>query len=305
MNVHHLELFYYVAKHGGVSAAARHMPYGIQQPAISAQILQLEDSLGATLFHRRPFQLTREGRDLFAFIEPFFGGLGEMATRLRGGAENRLRIATPEVVQRDYLPSLLQRVRRRVPGFQFSLHSGRVDEIERQLHDQSIDIGLATLVGKRAEGVRHHQLTSLTMVLLVHEKSGISVAEDIWRRDRIDLPLVTLPMIEPACRMFQEELLRLRVDWFPSLEVSSLDLVSRYVAEGHGVGLSLAAPGATWPEGVRTVPLPDFPAVPFGALWMGKLSPLGEIFIEEAERLARELFGRDLAAVKKKPRAKK
>jgi len=45
MNVHHLELFYYVAKHAGVSAAARHMPYGIQQPAISAQILQFEDSL--------------------------------------------------------------------------------------------------------------------------------------------------------------------------------------------------------------------------------------------------------------------
>ena len=36
MNVHHLELFYHVAKYGGVSAAARHMPYGIQQPAISA-----------------------------------------------------------------------------------------------------------------------------------------------------------------------------------------------------------------------------------------------------------------------------
>jgi DNA-binding transcriptional LysR family regulator len=44
MNVHHLELFYYVARHGGVSAAARAMPYGIQQPAISAQILQLEAS---------------------------------------------------------------------------------------------------------------------------------------------------------------------------------------------------------------------------------------------------------------------
>ena len=64
MNVHHLELFYYVARHGGVSAAARAMPYGIQQPAISAQILQLEDSLGTTLFHRRPFRLTGTGEAL-------------------------------------------------------------------------------------------------------------------------------------------------------------------------------------------------------------------------------------------------
>ena len=37
MNIHHLELFYYVARHGGISEAVRNMPYGIQQPAISGQ----------------------------------------------------------------------------------------------------------------------------------------------------------------------------------------------------------------------------------------------------------------------------
>ena len=38
MNVHHLELFYYVARHGGISAAVRYIPYGIQQPAVSGQM---------------------------------------------------------------------------------------------------------------------------------------------------------------------------------------------------------------------------------------------------------------------------
>src|SRR6185436_17199676 len=55
MNIHHLELFYYVAKHGGISQAARNISYGIQQPAVSSQIIQLEEFLGTTLFHRRPF----------------------------------------------------------------------------------------------------------------------------------------------------------------------------------------------------------------------------------------------------------
>jgi DNA-binding transcriptional LysR family regulator len=50
MNIHHLELFYYVARHKGISEAVRNIPYGIQQPAISGQILQLEDFLGTTLF---------------------------------------------------------------------------------------------------------------------------------------------------------------------------------------------------------------------------------------------------------------
>ena len=53
MNIHYLELFYYVARHGGISEAVRNMPYGIQQPAMSSQVIQLEESLGLTLFQRR------------------------------------------------------------------------------------------------------------------------------------------------------------------------------------------------------------------------------------------------------------
>src|SRR5204862_6629159 len=65
MNVHHLELFYYVARYGGIMEAVRNMPYGIQQPASSAQVSQLEEFLGLTLFQRRPFALTPGGEKLY------------------------------------------------------------------------------------------------------------------------------------------------------------------------------------------------------------------------------------------------
>ena len=90
MNIHHLELFYYVARHGGISEAVRHMPYGIQQPAISGQVGLLEDYLGVTLFQRRPFALTAAGEELYAFIKPFFENVGPMAERLRGGVSQHL-----------------------------------------------------------------------------------------------------------------------------------------------------------------------------------------------------------------------
>ena len=72
MNIHHLELFYYVARFGGISQAVRNIPYGIQQPAVSSQIIQLEEFLGVTLFQRRPFLLTAQGEELYSFIKPFF-----------------------------------------------------------------------------------------------------------------------------------------------------------------------------------------------------------------------------------------
>ena len=289
MNVHHLELFYYVARHGGVSAAARAMPYGIQQPAISAQILQLEDSLGVTLYQRRPFQLTREGQALYDFIAPFFGGLAEVGDRLRGGGENRLRIASAEVVQRDYLPELLARMRRRVKGFHFTLTHGRQQEIEALLAAQEIDIGLSTLMEKTAANIEARELLRLSMVLLVPKQSGFTKASQIFEKDRIDLPLVSLEAKDVLSRSFQAALRQRGVEWLPSLEVGSLDLVLRYVAEGFGAGLALRHPRVDLPSGVKSLALDDFLPLSFGALWTGRLSPLGEVFLAEATAVAGEL----------------
>lgn len=291
MNVHHLELFFYVAKSGGVSAAARAMPYGIQQPAISAQILQLEDSLGVTLYQRRPFQLTREGQTLYEFIAPFFSGLAEVGDRLRGGGENRLRIAAAEVVQRDYLPDLLVRMRKRVKGFHFTLTHGRQHEIEALLAAQEIDIGLSTLMEKTAANIDARELMRLPVVLLVPAKSGITSAAQIFEKDRIGLPLVTLNANDVLSRSFQTVLRQRGVEWLPSLEVGSLDLVVRYVAEGFGAGLALDHPRVELPASVKALPLDDFPPLSFGVLWTGRLSPLGEAFLAEATALAGELAG--------------
>jgi len=285
MNIHHLELFYHVAKCRGVSAAARQMPYGIQQPAISAQILQLEDSLGKILFHRRPFALTAEGETVFAFIEPFFAKLPAIAERLRGGADTSLRISCPEIVQRDYLPALIGAVRKRVPGFHFSLGSGRIEDIERDLRTGKIDLGLATSIGPKNDDIHHEELLRMPLVLLVREADGPATAAEILGLDRIDLPLVTLPRGEPAVIAFQHELQRRKIEWFPMLELASLDLVARFVAEGYGAGLVLDIPGAIRPPGLRALALPAFPEIAFYALTMGNRAPMVELFVDEAKKV--------------------
>ncbi len=289
MNVHHLELFYYVARHGGVTAAARQMPYGIQQPAISAQILQLEDVLGVTLFHRRPFQLTREGLALYDHISPFFSGLSEVSDRIRGGGEKRLRIAAPEIVQREYLPDLLARMRRSVKGFHFTLTEGRQHEIQELLTSQQIDIGLATLTEKPPPNIETRELLRLPMCLLVPKQNGITKASQILEADRIDLPLITLVTSDALVLEFQAVLRQRGIEWLTSLEVGSLDIIDRYVAGGFGAGLTLQMPGMEAPASVKVLPLPDFPSVAFGAMWIGRLSPLGEIFLEESRSIAGEM----------------
>lgn len=289
MNVHHLELFYYVARHGGVSAAARQMPYGIQQPAISAQILQLEDTLGTTLYQRRPFQLTKEGQMLYEHIAPFFKGLDDVAERIRGGGETRLRIAAPEIVQREYLPDLCARMRRRVKGFHFTLTEARQHQIEQLLSSQEIDIGLSTLTEKPPPNVETREITRLPMCLLVSKQSGITKAAQILESDRIDVPLIALNASDALVREFQLALRQRGIEWITSLEVGSLDTVARYVASGFGAGLSLRMPRVEPPPGVKIIPLDDFPGLAFGAIWIGRLTPLGEMFLEESRALAGEI----------------
>src|SRR5215813_493170 len=98
LNIHHLELFYYVARHGGITEAVRNIPYGIQQPAVSGQVAQLEEYLGVTLFQRRPFSLTPAGEKLYHFIEPFFANLDAMTSELQGGKAGQIRIGASATV---------------------------------------------------------------------------------------------------------------------------------------------------------------------------------------------------------------
>ena len=74
-------MFYYVAIHRGVSPAAKAL--GKEQPTLSKQINDLEDHLRVKLYHRRPFQLTEKGGELFAAIESFFRDLPRLEQKVR------------------------------------------------------------------------------------------------------------------------------------------------------------------------------------------------------------------------------
>lgn len=68
-NLEYYKVFYYVAKTGSVTGAAKQL--SISQPAVSQAIKQLETSLGIDLFYRaaRGVKLTREGQLLFSYVE--------------------------------------------------------------------------------------------------------------------------------------------------------------------------------------------------------------------------------------------
>ena len=290
MNIHHLELFYYVARHRGITEAVRNIPYGIQQPAVSGQVAQLEEYLGVTLFQRRPFNLTPAGEKLYHFIEPFFANLDAMASELQGGKARQIRIGASTIVLRDHLPELFQSVRKRFANLKISLREGYPVEFESLLLKEELDLAVTALEKKPAPGLHSIALVELPLVLLVEKTSRLTSADQLWQRDKIDEPLICLPAAEAITKSFQQGLARLGVDWFPAIEVSSLDLVETYVAYGFGTGVSVRVPAPKMSPKVRSLPLPGFPPVPLGALWRGKTSALLQAFLDEIQLRAKR-FG--------------
>ena len=275
MNTHHLELFYYVARHGGIMEAVRNMPYGIQQPAISGQILQLESDLGLKLFNRRPFELTAAGQELYDFILPFFGNIEQVGERIRGGTIQTVRVAAPVIALREHLPAVLQVVRKKFPNLRLTLRDAHQPQVENWLDRQEIDFAVTVLDGKPPSGLHSEPLLELPLVLLLprgHRAKTATELIDALAAGSEREPLVTLPPNEMIPRRFRELLAKRGLEWPPSIEVTALELIDSYITNGFGIGLTVAVPGRQFPTGLRALPLEDVPPVIMGALWRGQLT---------------------------------
>ena len=150
-----------------------------------------------------------------------------------------------------------------------------------------LDLAVTAIEKKPAAGLHSVALAELPLVLLVEKSSRITAADQLWQRDKIEEPLLCLPAAEAIPKNFQQGLARLGVDWFPSMEVSSVDLIETYVANGFGIGVSVQVPGGRISPNVRAVPLPDFAPVILGALWRGKTSALVQAFLDELQLRAK------------------
>ncbi len=277
------------------------MPYGIQQPAVSAQILQLESSLGVSLFQRRPFTLTPAGDKLYRFIQPFFQNVENIAEEIRGGAVELVRIGASDVILRDHLPEIIQRVRAQFPSTKLILRSGYQPDLIDWMRKQELDLALTLLDKNIPAGFRVMPIFNLPLVLLVSRKRKLRDHGELWREKCVEAPLLCLPPNEIICRHFQDGLRARGIEWKPAIELSSLELIETYVENDYGFGLGLQLPGKRFSRRLKVFPLCDFPAVDFGVMWQGELTPFLQALIGEAQRRAHVL--RDHGPACDQPRA--
>lgn len=277
MNIHHLELFYFVAKFEGITAAVRKMPYGIQQPAVSGQILQLEEKLGVKLFNRRPFALTPAGEELYDYIYPFFSRLGDLEEKLRGEEGRHLRLAATASALRNHLPDCLEKLKIEEPNLRLSLREVTPSDVHSALTSQQVDVAIGVIGGKMSEGLRADTLITIPTVLWVPSDSKAKSWEEFLEKDPYSKngqlgtkPLIGLPPNEVLQQLFRKEFDRREINWPVAVEVNSTDVVHDFVARGFGVGVGIYIPGVDGTKGVRALSLEGFPPLVIGAMYQGR-----------------------------------
>ena len=278
-----------MVKHRGISAASRRMPYGIQQPAISGQLSQLEKALGVRLFERRPFGLNPAGAKLFKEIEPFFAGLRDLPAHVRGLAQQHLRLAAPGRILRDYLPDVIARYKRRHPHLELMLYDANQARAEELLRRREVDMAITEIEGPTAGSFQACELVQLPLVLVVPRRSKLRAITDLFSDGRPIEKLISLRPSEVLSKSFRAGLNKLNRHWPIAIEVISLELIDIYTSLGFGVGSSVFIPDRKVPRDLRLISLPRFPRLTIGAFWLSGLSPIAESVLTDLKKIAEKM----------------
>ncbi|MDH5563173.1 MAG: transcriptional activator NhaR [Nitrospirota bacterium] len=159
LNYHHLQYFWVIAREGSMKRACEEL--NLSQPALSAQLRVLEDSLGEKLFDRvgRTLVLTEVGQMAYRYAQEIFS-LGQEFTNVIKGRPSlrpvKLVVGIAEVVPKMVAYKLLKSVFALPEPVQIVCWEGRFDRLLGELALHSLDILLADTAIPSTVRIRGH-----------------------------------------------------------------------------------------------------------------------------------------------------
>ena len=258
INLHHLKLFHYVASAGGISAAVKIIPYGIQQPAISQQLMQFEEALGVRLCERRPFSLTPSGERLYRFTSRFFNELESTIKKLDDDAGVRLRIACPVVISVNYLPRIIQPLLKEFPFLRPNVIELEGHHIFGALFNREIDVAITMSDLPRSKSLASTKILSLPLSVVVPENHKF-VKDGFWpKTDFADAQWISIQEKTGGDEDLKQGLSNLGITPEFTASTNSVEAAMNYISIGVGIALMACPPDSMLkPRKLKALPLPD------------------------------------------------
>ena len=246
MEIDQIETFLAVASYGGFHRAAQALR--LSQPAVSARIQMLEESVGAQLFIRTKTNVTLSlaGKTLRPHAENLLRALSLARQAVHeqrpASASGVLSIAAGLSISTYLLPDILKKYQSQHPGVRVSVRSGNSLQVLKMVLDGEVDLGLARSLqhpevetqslrddpllfvgqpghpGTRKRKLKLQEVESLPLIFYDRGSSDWTLTNGLFRRAGL-LPNVVLEVegIETCKRMV---LRRLGLAFLPQLAVT-------------------------------------------------------------------------------------
>jgi DNA-binding transcriptional LysR family regulator len=145
MDVHQLKTFVAVARDCSITRASQRLH--LSQPAVSAHIKAIEDTVGLALFERtsRGMRLTSNGRRLLTKAEltlEAHRSFIEEATRIKGRPTGRFRLGAESDAGGIIVRHVLRELSRQCPDVEVTLEHGTARQILDGIRSGCLDAGL-------------------------------------------------------------------------------------------------------------------------------------------------------------------
>lgn len=214
------------------------------QPAISAQVRQLEQELRTELFERfgSRISLTTAGRIFADYAEQMLDlrrraqdAIAELETNPRG----ELVIAANEATCIYILPKVFSEYCRQFPGVQLQVVRSYGSHVMEAVLDNSADFGLTQLPvdEKRLQVVNIHRDEVRVIVPAGHALEGRG---SVTAREAVEFPLL-LPKQGKTRTRLNEWLEPVEDDVHITMELDSTEMMKRFVTAGLGISFVAAS----------------------------------------------------------------
>jgi DNA-binding transcriptional LysR family regulator len=238
MDFDHLTTFLEIAKSGSFSRAGQKLYRS--QPAVSAQIRQLEQEYGEKLFDRvgKSVRLTSAGEALLDYAgrllklkDESLHAVADQASAPRG----KLTVGANEATCLYVLPDVFAEYHRHYPLVQISIYRNFSRKVLEKIEDGTLDVGIVTLPAK-GPSLKTHSIFRDRLMLMVSPTNPLARQRSVRISEIAEQPLI-LPKTGFTRQLFDKHFRPYRAQLRITMELPSVGMIKRFVAAGLGVSL--------------------------------------------------------------------
>ena len=237
MELRQLRSFAAAARLRSITRAAEVLDVG--QPTVTTHIKKLEDELGVTLFDRvkRPIQLTLAGSTLAELATPLVEGIDALAVNAsRKEEQGPVTIASTADIIPHVLLEAVKVFQSTFPKVMVRIRSRRREEVLQLVEGGEVDMGLVP-GPERSPSLDFQSIFGYERVLIAPKGHPVVQKPLVSLEQIAQWPLVLMGPRTHTRTVLEAEFRRKGLSWEIVVELDSMDMIKRFVAEGMGISV--------------------------------------------------------------------